>query len=117
MTATTDPSVPVATGNEATAPPTGGGGRRTRRDRCCRQAGVGGDHRLCGVGEGRSGGRDLAREHLPGMWLRHPRSGVLLLVQPEATVAQELRAAPAIPGIERFQGEVFHSARWDHELA
>ncbi len=66
------------------APPTGGGGRRTRRDRCCRQAGVGGDHRLCGVGEGRSGGRDLAREHLPGMWLRHPRSGVLLLVQLEA---------------------------------
>ena len=23
---------------------------------------------------------------------------------------------PAIPGIESFQGDVFHSARWDHEL-
>src|SRR5439155_27380870 len=45
--------------------------------------------------------RDLAREHLPGLLLRHPRTAVLLLVRAERSLVATVRRAGRDPRLPR----------------
>ncbi len=51
-----------------------------------------------------------------GLWILSTAKGEILRARflVAATGPLRLPAVPALPGLERFQGKTFHSARWDH---
>lgn len=59
-----------------------------------------------------------AFDEAAGLWRVTLGSGEVLSAQALVSACGQLNrpAIPPLPGIERFQGEAFHSARWRHDL-
>ena len=62
--------------------------------------------------------RSAAFDESAGLWRVSLSSGEELTAEVLISACGQLNqpAYPAIPGIEQFQGEAFHSARWRHDL-
>ena len=62
--------------------------------------------------------RSAAFDESAGLWRVSLSSGEELTAEVLISACGQLNqpAYPAIPGIEHFQGEAFHSARWRHDL-